>query len=123
MSCRLLTRPACAHAAVAPGDELPPNVEHLILTDNALTHISASAFARLTRVRKLMLANNKLAALPGSGVKFMSQLQLVRLANNRLQTLPRELLRLPKLAWLAVSGNPLCPAAPRQAVPRSRRRS
>lgn len=59
----------CTLASIV-GDVLPPNVVHLILTDNALTHISVSAFQRLTKVRKLMLANNKLTSLPGDGVRY-----------------------------------------------------
>eukprot|EP00729_Bicosta_minor_P008359 gene8359-31139_t len=98
-------------------DALPPHVEHLILTDNAITEISVATFARLTKVRKLMLANNRLTALPAAGVSRMVSLELIRLANNRLASIPPELLMLPRLAWLALSGNPLSPPSPEPSVP------
>lgn len=97
-------------------ESVPPNVLHLILTDNHLIQISDAVFARLTKVRKLMLANNRLESLP-SAVALMQNLELIRLANNKLTSLPVELLRLPKLSWLAISGNPMSPPPPPALVP------
>ena len=57
------------------------------------------------RMRKLMLSNNRLRELPA--LRGFDELELLRLANNRLHRLPAWLLRLPKLTWLALAGNPL----------------
>ena len=38
--------------------------------------------------------------------KNLASLELVRLANNDLQALPDEVLRAPRLAWVALAGNP-----------------
>ncbi|RAG12775.1 protein kinase, partial [Burkholderia multivorans] len=59
-----------------------------------------------SRLQKLMLAGNRLQSLPDE-MAACRALELVRLAANRLDTLPDWLLRLPRLAWLAVAGNPL----------------
>jgi hypothetical protein len=96
-------------------DALPPNVQHLILTDNKLTNIDG-IFPRLTHVRKLMLSNNHITSLSAAGVRLMQELELIRLANNRLASIPRELLTLPNLAWVAVNGNPLSHPAPSAVI-------
>jgi hypothetical protein len=82
---------------------LPARLGWLILTDNVLEELPASL---PTGLRKLMLAGNRLRALPASAVAPLQQLELVRLADNRLEELPQELLRLPRLAWLAAAANP-----------------
>ena len=42
----------------------------------------------------------------------LENLELIRLANNQLAAVPPELLELPKLAWIALAGNPMCPPLP-----------
>ena len=103
--------------AVVAAECVPPNVQHLILTHNRIRSLDVAVFERLRHCRKLMLANNELEALPGAGVAQLQSLELIRLANNRLTSLPTELLQLPKLAWLAISGNPLTPPPPAAVVP------
>ncbi|WP_420871794.1 leucine-rich repeat domain-containing protein, partial [Burkholderia sola] len=56
-------------------------------------------------LQKLMLAGNRLRALPAE-MAACRALELVRLSANRLDALPGWLPRLPRLAWLAVAGNP-----------------
>ena len=115
-----LTRLGLRSNAIATiaADALPPNVEHLILTCNRLTTIDVAVFDRLTKVRKLMLANNAIRRLPAAGVAKLRSLELLRLANNRLEALPVELFLLPRLAWLALHGNPLTGLArPTRRVP------
>lgn len=92
---------------VVEGDALPPNVVHLILTDNAISLVDDRAYDRLKNVKKLMLANNRLEAFGagGNAAKLVS-LELLRLANNRLRRVEPALLELPRLAWLAMAGNP-----------------
>jgi serine/threonine protein kinase len=53
-----------------------------------------------------MLAGNKLERLPES-LSNCKHLELLRIAANRLYELPSWLLSLPRLSWLAYSGNPL----------------
>ncbi|KAJ8600012.1 hypothetical protein CTAYLR_001854 [Chrysophaeum taylorii] len=92
----------------------PPLVEHLILTDNKISEIEDGAYAKFGRVRKLMLANNRLERFTGGPTPRdnLRSLELLRLANNDLRGLPTSVLRLPRLAWLAIAGNPRLVAAP-----------
>jgi len=85
---------------------LSKNIRWLILTDNKLTSLPES-IGELSNLQKLMLAGNQLQALP-EGMAQCVNLQLIRLAANQLTYLPNWLLYLPKLSWLAFSGNPLC---------------
>ena len=89
-------------------DALPPTLRWLILTDNEVPALPES-IGRCTRLQKLMLAGNRLEALP-RGLAECRNLELARLAANRFASveaaLPEALLALPRLAWLAFSGNP-----------------
>lgn len=86
--------------------ELPPSLRWLILTDNLIGALPA-ALGDCAPLQKLMLSGNRLASLPEEMAACVN-LELVRLAANRFETLPDWLLELPKLAWLALAGNPLC---------------
>ncbi|WP_042722249.1 leucine-rich repeat-containing protein kinase family protein, partial [Flavobacterium sp. B17] len=55
-------------------------------------------------MQKLMLAGNRLKALPSS-LANCKNLELLRIAANQLDELPQWLLSMPKLSWLAFSGN------------------
>ncbi|ETX11236.1 serine/threonine protein kinase [Marinomonas ushuaiensis DSM 15871] len=87
-------------------ESLPTWTRWLILTDNQITSLPED-FGRLTRVKKLALAGNRLTSLPDS-IKQCESLELVRLAANQLTSFPMQILNLPRLAWLAFSGNPFC---------------
>jgi len=91
---------------VFPDDALSPTVHWLILTHNKLEKLPAS-IGKLTKLRKLMLAGNRLESLPDEMAACLN-LELIRLAANRLTELPTWLLNLPRLSWLAYSGNPFC---------------
>jgi serine/threonine protein kinase len=56
-------------------------------------------------LQKLMLSGNQLTELPDE-MAACTQLELIRLAANRFETLPAWLSALPRLSWLAYSGNP-----------------
>ena len=85
---------------------LPPNVVHLILTNNQIQHLNDPAvWERLQHVRKLMLSHNQITSL-STGVFHLRELELLRLAGNQLTSLPDALWSLPKLTWLTISGNP-----------------
>lgn len=85
---------------------LPSSVRWLILTDNRIEQIPAS-LGRLSQLQKLMLAGNQLRSLPEE-MAACQNLELIRLAANQLTTLPSWLFTLPRLSWLAYSGNPFC---------------
>ncbi|MEN9984394.1 MAG: hypothetical protein RI918_2363, partial [Pseudomonadota bacterium] len=89
-----------------PAEALVPTLRWLILTDNRIQSLPSS-IGKCTQMQKLMLAGNELNDLP------------VDLANsaNRFTVLPHWLLAMPRLAWLALAGNPLTDAfeAARQA--------
>ena len=93
---------------------LSPTVHWLILTNNRLEQLPTS-IGKLTKLRKLMLAGNKLRSLPDEMASCLS-LELIRLAANQLEALPTWLLTLPRLSWLAYSGNPFCDAIPADAA-------
>jgi len=87
-------------------DAIPPNLVHLILTNNELQELeSDQIFDRLTNVRKLMLSHNQIRYLLPKGVAKLKNLELLRLAGNQIVDLPNELWALPKLTWLTISGN------------------
>ncbi|QQX79081.1 protein kinase [Shewanella sp. KX20019] len=90
--------------AVAQGT-LPQQTRWLILTDNQIESLPDD-MGSLHRLQKLALAGNKLSALPTSMANCRN-LELARLSANNFSQLPNWLFQLPKLAWLALDGNPL----------------
>lgn len=52
-----------------------------------------------------MLSGNRLTSLPVE-LQRCKELELIRIAVNKLTHLPDWLLSLPKLSWIAISGNP-----------------
>ena len=82
---------------------LPLDTRWLILTDNCIETLPHS-FGQLHRLQKLALAGNRLTALPDSMANCKC-LELARLSANELIAIPDWLLQLPKLTWLAFSGN------------------
>jgi len=89
---------------------LPPSLRWLILTDNRIKRLPAS-LGKCLPLQKLMLAGNHLAELPEEMAACVN-LELVRLAANRFESLPPWLFELPRLSWLAYSGNPMCGPIP-----------
>lgn len=88
-----------------PENAFPAELVWLILTDNKISSLPSNFSYELSNVRKLMLASNELTILPN--MKGFQQLELVRLSDNHLSDVsPTTLLQLPKLAWLALGGNP-----------------
>lgn len=91
---------------VVPEHSLPLTTRWLILTDNQIKKMPDS-LGQLPYLQKLMLAGNQLTALPDTIAQCHS-LELFRVSANQLTNLPDSLLHLPKLSWLAFSGNPFC---------------
>lgn len=85
-------------------DILPHTISWLILTDNRLKKLPYS-MGDLKRLQKCALAGNQLEDIPCS-MASCTHLELLRLSANNLIDIPRWLLKLPKLSWLAFSGNP-----------------
>ena len=85
---------------------LPLTSRWLILTGNTITKLPDS-LGDLKSLQKLALAGNKITSLPAT-MQQCRALQLIRLSANELKELPDFLFKLPKLAWLAFSGNPFC---------------
>ena len=83
---------------------LPPKLRWLILTDNRLCELPPE-LGSCDRLQKLMLAGNQLQQLPDT-LAGCRNLELLRIAANRFEHLPDWLFTLPRLAWLACSGNP-----------------
>lgn len=91
-------------------NSLPLSTRWLILTDNELTTLPDS-IGNLTLLQKCMLSGNQLMQLPNTFNKC-NNLELLRIAANKLTSFPTCLLSLPKLSWLAYSGNPFCKKHP-----------
>lgn len=84
---------------------LPTQIEWLILTDNQIPALP-DTFGEYSKLKKLALAGNQLTHLPVS-MANCKELELIRLSANKLTKIEDWLLALPKLAWLAFSGNDL----------------
>jgi hypothetical protein len=98
-------------------ENLPPNLVHLILTDNKIQSLSdPQIFHKMKNVRKLMLSHNQLESFGSNGgLEQMRSLELLRLAGNKLNQIPSQLWTLPRLTWLTISGNPVTDAFATQA--------
>lgn len=83
---------------------LPPTLRWLILTDNRIQQLPSS-IGQCHSLQKLMLAGNRLEELPEEMAACVS-LEMLRLSANQFRSLPGWLLRLPRLTWLALAGNP-----------------
>jgi len=83
---------------------LPLSISWLILTDNKLPKLPNS-MGKLSKLQKFIVSGNRLEYLPDAMARCNS-LELIRLSANKLKEIPFWLLELPKLSWLAFSGNP-----------------
>ncbi|MEV3811072.1 leucine-rich repeat-containing protein kinase family protein [Aeromonas allosaccharophila] len=90
--------------ATVSAKALPAGLRWLILTDNAIEHLP-DELGQCDALQKLMLAGNRLRELPAS-LANCRNLELLRIAANRIERFPEWLLSLPRLSWLAYSGNP-----------------
>lgn len=93
---------------------LPAGLRWLILTDNAVEQLPEE-LGQCNALQKLMLAGNRLRELPAS-LANCRNLELLRIAANRIECFPEWLLALPRLAWLAYSGNPFSEGAEARAI-------
>lgn len=93
---------AC-HIEHVPAAAFGPSLRWLTLTDNRITRLPA-AIGLCSRLEKLLLAGNQLTELPPE-LEKCTHLSLLRIAANRLPSLPLWLLSMPRMAWLAFSGN------------------
>mmetsp|Transcript_4377 Transcript_4377/g.10050 ORF Transcript_4377/g.10050 Transcript_4377/m.10050 type:complete len:456 (-) Transcript_4377:2153-3520(-) len=100
-------------------EHLPASLVWLILTNNRIELINRDV-SELVNVRKLMLSHNRLKSIPEE-IGGLTGLELIRLSNNELnESLPRELLTLPKLSWISISGNPIAirPVTNKKEIPK-----
>ncbi|MGL4846850.1 MAG: leucine-rich repeat-containing protein kinase family protein [Aeromonas veronii] len=93
---------------------LPAGLRWLILTDNAIEQLP-DELGQCDALQKLMLAGNCLRELPTS-LANCRNLELLRIAANRIERFPEWLLSLPRLSWLAYSGNPFSEGAEARAI-------
>jgi len=98
------------HIEIFEENALPLSTRWLILTDNNLKSLPLS-IGDLSLLQKCMLSGNQLSSLPNTINKCVN-LELLRIAANNLTSFPKSLLSLPKLSWLAYSGNPFCKKHP-----------
>lgn len=91
-------------------NSLPLSTRWLILTDNEIETIPDS-IGDLKLLQKCMFSGNQIKSLPKSLSKC-TNLELFRISANKLDSFPTFLLSLPKLSWLAYSGNPFCKKHP-----------
>jgi hypothetical protein len=84
----------------------PKSLRWLILTNNQIEKLPKS-IGDCKDLQKVALAGNKLTSLPDEMAQCQN-IELLRISANYIAELPEWLLSLPKLAWLAYSGNPCC---------------
>ena len=89
-----------------PEYSFPEKLQWLTLTDN-LIQILPNSIGGCKELQKLILSGNKLKTIPQE-ISRCENLELVRIAANCLEEFPLVLFELPKLTWLAYSGNPFC---------------
>lgn len=114
--CRLLTMVGfkANRIATVSAKALPAGLRWLILTDNAIERLP-DELGQCDALQKLMLAGNRLRELPAS-LANCRNLELLRIAANRIERFPEWLLALPRLSWLAYSGNPFSEGAEARAI-------
>ncbi|HEH9417978.1 TPA: serine/threonine-protein kinase [Aeromonas sobria] len=100
--------------ATVSAKSLPAGLRWLILTDNAVEQLPEE-LGQCDALQKLMLAGNRLRELPAS-LANCRNLELLRIAANRIERFPEWLLSLPRLAWLAYSGNPFSEGEEARAI-------
>lgn len=100
--------------ATVSAKALPAGLRWLILTDNAIDQLP-DELCQCDALQKLMLAGNRLRELPAS-LANCRNLELLRIAANRIERFPEWLLSLPRLSWLAYSGNPFSEGAEARAI-------
>ncbi|MCO4170451.1 leucine-rich repeat-containing serine/threonine-protein kinase [Aeromonas veronii] len=100
--------------ATVSAKALPAGLRWLILTDNAIKRLP-DELGQCDALQKLMLAGNRLRELPAS-LANCRNLELLRIAANRIERFPEWLLSLPRLSWLAYSGNPFSEGAEARAI-------
>lgn len=89
-----------------PEHAFPPKLRWLILTNNQITTLPSS-IGESIYLQKVMFAGNKLKELPVE-MASCKRIELLRISANNFDNLPGWLLHLPRLSWLAYSGNPFC---------------
>ncbi|WP_376867435.1 leucine-rich repeat-containing protein kinase family protein [Aeromonas veronii] len=100
--------------ATVSAKALPAGLRWLILTDNAIERLP-DELGQCDALQKLMLAGNRLRGLPAS-LANCRNLELLRIAANRIERFPEWLLSLPRLSWLACSGNPFSEGEEARAI-------
>ncbi|MCD6618549.1 leucine-rich repeat-containing protein kinase family protein [Aeromonas veronii] len=100
--------------ATVSAKALPAGLRWLILTDNAVEQLP-DELGQCDALQKLMLAGNRLRELP-TNLANCRNLELLRIAANRIERFPEWLLALPRLSWLAYSGNPFSEGAEARAI-------
>lgn len=87
-----------------PENSFPKKLRWLILTNNKITKIPFS-IGQCSYLQKCMLAGNFLTELPVE-MSNCTNIELLRISANRFNKIPEWIFKLPKLAWLAIAGNP-----------------
>lgn len=100
--------------ATVSAKALPAGLRWLILTDNAVEQLP-DELGQCDALQKLMLVGNRLRELPTS-LANCRNLELLRIAANRIERFPEWLPSLPRLSWLAYSGNPFSEGAEARAI-------
>ena len=90
----------------------PVDTRWLILTDNKIEQLPQS-MGLLHRLKKFAMAGNQLSSLPET-MRYCLSLELFRVSANKLAEIPQWLFNMPRLAWLAFSGNPATESLPRE---------
>ena len=74
-------------------DDIPANVEHLKLSANRITEITANAFSEFEQLIVLDLSSNLISTIEVGAYNGLGSLQYLYLQNNRISTLDPDVFR------------------------------
>ncbi|KAJ8354614.1 hypothetical protein SKAU_G00221810 [Synaphobranchus kaupii] len=94
------------HLAEVPVEDLPPSLEEIDLSHNALQFIHLGDFSNLHRLRVLKLQYNNISLIEHDAFRFNPLLEYLDVFNNSLSVIPAEALKpLSRLKTLKMSNN------------------
>ena len=94
------------HLAEVPVEDLPPSLEDIDLSENALQVIHSGDFSHINRLRRLQLQYNNISLIEDDAFRFNPLLEYLDVFNNSLRAVPAKALKpLSRLRVLKMSNN------------------
>jgi hypothetical protein len=87
-------------------ENLPLTINWLMATNNKITNMDY--VTNLKNLKKLSLGSNFISEIP-TEINTLHNLELVRFSNNNIKTINNNFLKLSKLTYVGLGGNPVTP--------------